>query len=206
MLEGTPVLVEVGLREHRAGVRMDADGDLWVAHWRAEAPERVAGTRLDGFRAAQIQGRDDGSPDWAAVGGRLPPGAVIAKVRDEDCLWCRAATGHGASAVFVDRSINGSNLPPVRFADARGTLVPARARERLRAAARLGEEHRRLLARTGAIGGGPCPVCGGTDWRTELVERPAMGQRIFCADCGHDDGGSRVFYSGTVPSSRSERP
>lgn len=57
---------------------MDDVGDVWVAHWHAAAPDRVAGTRLDDRGAAQIRGSDADGTEWAAVGGRLPPRAVVA--------------------------------------------------------------------------------------------------------------------------------
>jgi len=195
MLEHAHVLVEVERDAHRAGVRMDAQGDLWLAHWHAARPGRVAGARLDGPRPARIDGRDEGRPDWAALGGRLPPGAAAADVRDDAGAWCRAAAGHGAWVVFVARSTRTAGLPPVRFVDAAGALTPARPRERLLAGAPLDGERRRLLAHAGTTGGGPCPVCGGDDWRTEPFEPPSSGLRIFCAACGFDDGAARAFWA-----------
>ena len=67
--------------EH-AGIRRDADGFLWISHWRDASPNRVAGTRLEGSEPAQIRG-----PDRSAVGGVLPP----APGRP----WYVAPTGHG---------------------------------------------------------------------------------------------------------------
>jgi hypothetical protein len=172
---------------------MDDAGDVWIAHRHAATPDRVAGTRLDERGAAQIRGLDADGAAWAAVGGRLPAGAVGAEAQDGAGAWCRAATGHGAWAVFVARPDDDAGLPPVRFSDARGRLVPARPHERLRAGRALDEEQRALLAR---LGPAPetCPVCGQAAWRTEPADPPARGVRIFCGSCGHEDGGTYAFF------------
>ena len=108
---------------------MDQDGDLWMSHWRDVQADRVGGTRLEGIEPAQIAGQEDARPDWAAIGGRLIPGAVTVEVRDDGGVWCRAATENGARVAFITRSTAGRGLPPrglppVRFTDHAGRLVP----------------------------------------------------------------------------------
>ena len=90
----------------RAGIRRDADGFLWISHWRDASPNRVAGTRLEGSEPAQIRG-----PDRSAVGGVLPPGARSAVVRGADWAWHTAEVGHEPGL----RSHRTTLMPPARL-------------------------------------------------------------------------------------------
>jgi hypothetical protein len=175
-------------------MRMDVAGDLYVAHWHAARPDRVAGTRLDGPGPAQIAGVDPDGSGWAAVGGRLPPGASAANAQDRAGAWSRAATGHGAWAVFVDRAGDAPGLMPVRFSDARRRRVPARTPEQLRAGRALSPEQTSLFARLRPTAG-TCRACGSVAWRMEPADPPAHGVRISCGSCGHDDGGTHAFFA-----------
>jgi hypothetical protein len=185
VLAGTPILVSAVLGEHLAGVRRDArEGHLWIAHWMADRPDRVAGTRLEGADPARI-----GVPGWWAVGGRLPTGAASVDARGESGTWHRAAVGDGAWVVFVDGAEESAGLPPIRMLDAGGELV-SRAPEGTSRA--LTAQEAQLLALTPSGVGGTCPVCAADEWRAAPL---VSGERIFCARCGHTDGAARGFWA-----------
>jgi hypothetical protein len=187
VLAGTPILVSVARGEMRAAVRRDADGHLWIAHWTAESPDRVAGTRLEGLRPAQISG-----PGCSAVGARLPAAARSVEVRDDDGTWRPAAVGDGAWVTFVRRDDVAVGLPPVRLRGADGALV-FRADPRWMASSRPLARHERL----GPAGIGPlCPACGADDWRA-APSGSGAGEHVFCGVCGHDDGAVRAFLTAT---------
>jgi hypothetical protein len=185
VLAGTPILVSVALGEHFAGVRRDAqEGHLWIAHWMADRPERVAGTRLEGADPASI-----GIPGWWAVGGRLPARVASVDARGDSGTWHPAAVGESAWVVFVDGPENSAGLPPIRMLDARGELV-SRAPEG--PSRELTAQQAQLLAMSPGGLGGVCPVCATEDWRAAPF---GIAERIFCARCGHTNGAAHGFWA-----------
>ena len=89
MPAGTPILLSAAHGDHLARVRRDTqEGHLGIAHWTADRPDRVAGTRLEGLEPARI-----GVQGW-----RLAPaqdGALGERI-------FRARCGHndGAASMF----------------------------------------------------------------------------------------------------------
>jgi hypothetical protein len=193
VLAGTPILVSAARGDHRAGVRRDGEGRLWIAHWTAERPDRVAGTRLEGLDPACI-----GGPEWWVVGARAPAGVRAVEARDEAGAWHPGAVAQGAWVAFVDGGPQDHGIPPVRLRDATGGLVSRAAPERLQTARRLEEHELRLLAMGPTAIGGPCPVCRADDWRAAPAAG-GSGERVFCAVCGHDDGANRAFWASARP-------
>jgi hypothetical protein len=190
VLAGTPILVMTSHDDKRAGVRRDADGFLWISLWWEAAPDRVAGTRLDGVEPAQIRG-----PDRSAIGGVLPHGARSAEVRGADEAWHRAAVGEGAWVAFVPHDAHASGLPAVRFGDERGALVSRATSRALSSARRVDAGQAQLLARSRSGLGGACPACGATDWRAVRSGSVSSAEQIFCGVCGHSDGAVHGFWS-----------
>lgn len=192
MLAGTPILVSAARGDHRAGVRRDEEGQLWIAHWTVERPDRVAGTRLEGLDPARI-----GGPGWWAVGGRLPDSARSVQACDEAGAWLSAELAGGAWVVFVDGGPQ-TDMPPLRLRDAIGRVVSRTPAGRLETARRLEPRELRLLAMGPTAIGGPCPVCETDDWRAAPAAG-GSGQRVFCAVCGHDDGANHAFWAAARP-------
>src|SRR4051812_19420361 len=64
MLHATSVLVSVEGSDFRAGIRKDARSQLWLAVWKPDEPDRVAGSSIEGSEATRI-----GLDGWTAVGG-----------------------------------------------------------------------------------------------------------------------------------------
>jgi hypothetical protein len=190
VLAGTSILVMMSHGDRRAGVRRDAEGFLWISLWRDAAPDRVAGTRLEGVEPAQIRG-----PDWSAVGGVLPHGARSAEVRGGDEGWHRAEVGERAWVAFVPCDGDAPGLPAVRFGDERGALVSRATSGALSSARRVAAAQAQLLARSPSGLGGGCPACGATDWRAVRSGSVASAERIFCGVCGHTDGAVYGFWS-----------
>jgi hypothetical protein len=191
VLAGTPIVVSAARGDERAGVRRDGDGHLWIAHWTADRPDRVAGTRLEGLRPAQISG-----PCRSAVGARLPAMTRAVRVRDDDGTWHAAEVAPGAWVAFVERDGNAGGLPPVRLLDADGALV-SRAEPGWIASSRPLERHERAALAAGSSGvGGACPACGADDWRASPSDG-GTGEHVFCAVCGHADGGVTAFFAAT---------
>jgi Zn ribbon nucleic-acid-binding protein len=192
VLHGTPILVSAARGDDRAGVRRDEEGHLWIATWTVERPGRVVGTRLEGLDPAQI-----GGPGWWVVGARLPEGVRSVEARDEDGAWHAATVANGAWVAFVAGAAETVGMPPLRMRDAAGELVSRVPAERRQAARRLqpGEAQALTISRAGA--GPACPACGANDWRAAPAGSGAVGERVFCAVCGHDDGGVRSFFAAT---------
>jgi hypothetical protein len=186
VLAGTAILVMTSHDDKRAGVRRDAEGCLWISLWWEAAPDRVAGTRLEGVEPAQIRG-----PDWSAVGGVLPEGARSAEVRGADEAWQRAEVGEGSWVAFIPWEAGAFALPAIRFADERGALVSSA----LASARRVDAGQAQLLARSPSGLGGVCPACGATDWRAARSGCGSSTERIFCGVCGHSDGAVHGFWS-----------
>ncbi|HEY7621022.1 MAG TPA: hypothetical protein VH834_14700 [Solirubrobacteraceae bacterium] len=192
MLAGTPILVSAAHGDHLAGVRRDAEGGhLWIAHWMADRPDRVAGTRLEGLEPARI-----GVPGWWIVGARLPDSVATVDVRGESGTWHGAAIANGAWVAFADGGDDVMGIPPIRLLDAHGELVSRVPASWIDAARALTEQETELLAKGQSDIGGPCPVCWTYDWRAAPAEGDASGERIFCARCGHNDGAVSGFYGG----------
>lgn len=190
MLAGTPILVSAAHGEHHGAVRRDAQGDLWISHWIADRPERVAGTRLEGREPARIGVRGS----WI-VGGRLPNGVAKVQARGESGTWHAAALGNGAWVGFVDGREHGSGLPPIRMLDGDGEIVSRAAPGAIDTARRLTAQEADLIAMGPGELGGACPVCETDDWRAAPAPAGSLGERIFCARCGHSDGAARGFWS-----------
>jgi hypothetical protein len=190
VLAGTPIVVSTALADQCAGVRRDDEGHLWLAHWAADRPERVAGTRLEGFGAAQIAG-----PGWVAVGARLPAEARAVQVRDGDGTWRPAVVAGGAWVAFARRDESAARLPPVRARDSEGALV-FRADPRWIASARpLGDDESRAIALSGM--GPGCPSCGADAWHAAPTDS-GQGEHVFCAVCGENDGSVSAFFGATA--------
>jgi hypothetical protein len=188
VLAGTPILVSAAHGDHLAGVRRDAEeGQLWVAHWTSDRPDRVAGTRLEGREPARI-----GLPGAWIVGARLPDGVATVDVRGEDGTWRAATLGDGAWVVIVDGGADAAGIPPIRMLDAAGALVSRADPAWLETARRLTAHETELLASGPHVLGGPCPVCWTFDWRAAPA---GSGERIFCARCGHNVGAVTVFLA-----------
>ena len=191
MVADTPILVMTRHDDARAGVRRDADGFLWISLWPEAAPNRIAGTRLEGVEPAQILG-----PDWVAVAGMLPQGARSAEVRGADEAWHSAEVGEGAWVAFAPHDAGApAGLPVVRFCDERGVLVSRATSSALSSARRVDAGQAQLLARTPSGLGGACPACGATDWRAVGSGSVRGAERIFCGVCGHSDGAVHGFWS-----------
>jgi hypothetical protein len=187
VLAGTPILVSAAHGDRLAGVRRDAEkGHLWLAHWTSDRPDRVAGTRLEGREPARI-----GLPGAWIVGARLPAGVASIDARGASGAWHEATLGDGAWVVVVDGPEDARAMPPIRMLDAAGALVSRAEPGWLEAARRLSAQETALLARGPHELGGPCPVCWSYDWRAAPQR---SGERIFCARCGHNEGGATVFY------------
>lgn len=187
MLKDAAILVGAEHGDHCAGVRRDGEGGLWISHWTADKPERVAGTLLEGMRPAAIRG-----PDWAALGGRLPQSASMAEALGEDDAWHLAKAANDAWVLFVPYDQDAPGLPPVRFSDTTGAMVP-RMNVGAWESRQLEPHEARLLAMSASGLGGTCPVCGTEEWRAKRAES-GSGENVFCARCGHTDGGSLGFY------------
>lgn len=187
MLKDAAILVGAEHGDQCAGVRRDADGGLWISHWTADRPERVAGTLLEAMRPAAIRG-----PEWAALGGRLPESASMAEALGGDDAWHLAEAANGAWVLFVPYDQDAPGLPAVRFSDTTGAMVP-RMNVGAGESRRLGPHEARLLAMSPSGLGGTCPVCGAEDWRAKPAER-GSGEIVFCARCGHTDGASVGFW------------
>ena len=202
MLAGTPIIVSAARGDERAGVRRDGDGHLWIAHWTADRPNRVAGTRLEGLQPAQIAG-----PDASAVGARQPAAVRAVQVRADDGTWHPAEVAPGAWVAFVERDGNAAGLPPVRLLGEDGALV-SRAEPRWIASSRPLERHERAAVAPSFSGVGTCPVCGANDWNAAPADNSrwhvsppgsgsGSGEHVFCAVCGHNDGGVTAFFAAT---------
>jgi len=201
VLAGTPIIVSVARGDERGGVRRDGEGHLWIAHWTADRPDRVAGTRFEGLRPAQIIG-----PRRSVVGARLPATARAVQVRDDNGTWHPAQVAPGAWVAFVERDDDAAGLPPVRLRGADGAIVSRTDPESVAASRPLERHERAALAADPSRGGNACPACGADDWRAapartgRLGASPAggvTGEHVFCAVCGHDDGGVRAFLAAT---------
>jgi hypothetical protein len=188
VLAGTPIVVSAAFGNERAGVRRDGDGHLWIAHWTAERPDRVAGTRLESLRVAHISG-----PGWVAVGGRLATAARSVDVRDDDATWRPATVGGGAWVAFARSEREDGRPPPLRMSDAEGALV-FRGEPEWAAAARRLQADERLAVTAGRDP--TCPACGADDWRAAPADG-GHGEYVFCAVCGHNDGSISAFFSAT---------
>jgi hypothetical protein len=158
--------------------------------WWEAAPDRVAGTRLEGVEPGQIRG-----PDWSAVGGVLPRGARSSEVRGADEVWHRAEVAEMAWVAFVPYDVDAHGLPAVRFGDERGQLVSRATSDALSSARRLDADQARLLARSPSGLGGACPACGAADWRAVRSGSVPSAEQIFCGVCGHSDGAVHGFWS-----------
>jgi hypothetical protein len=188
VLAGTPILVSAAHGDHLAGVRRDAEeGHLWLAHWTADRPDRVAGTRLEGPEPARI-----GLPGAWIVGARLPDGVANVDVRSASGTWQTATLGDGAWVAVVDGGEDAVGIPPSRMLDARSALVLRAAPAWLETARKLTAQEAELLASGPHALGGPCPVCWSYDWR---AAPDGSGERIFCARCGHNDGATTAFFA-----------
>jgi hypothetical protein len=192
VLADTPILVSAAHDGHVGGVRRDAEhGELWIAHWTSDRPDRVAGTRLQGLEPASI-----GVPGWWIVGARLPGSVATVEVRGQSGAWHPATLGGGAWVAFADGSEDAMGIPPIRLLDARGELVSRADPGWIGAARPLTARETQLLAMGPHGIGGPCPVCWTYDWRAAPAGAGATGERIFCARCGHNDGAVSGFYGG----------
>jgi hypothetical protein len=190
VLARTPILISAAHGHHLAGVRRDAqEGDLWIAHWTADRPDRVAGTRLEGLEPARI-----GVPGWWIVGARLPEAVATVDVRGGSGTWHAATVGNGAWVAFADGGEDVMGIPPIRLLDAHGELVSRAPAGWVEAARSLTDQETELLAEGPHDVGGPCPVCWNYDWRLAPAQADAPGGRIFCARCGHNDGAASVFW------------
>ena len=188
MLAGTPILVSAAHGDHFAGVRRDAEeGHLWLAHWTADRPDNVAGTRLEGREPARI-----GMPGAWIIGARLPEGVAKVDVRGASGTWYAAALREGAWVVVVDGGEQAIGIPPIRMLDAAGALVSRAEPGWLEAARKLSAQETELLAQGPHELGGPCPVCWSYDWRAAPA---GSGERTFCARCGHNDGATTAFFA-----------
>jgi hypothetical protein len=190
VLAGTPILVSAEHGDHLAGVRRDTqEGHLWIAHWMADRPESVAGTRLKGLEPARI-----GVPGWWIVGARLPESVAKVDVRGQSGTWHAASVDNGAWVAFADGSEDVMGIPPIRMLDTRGELVSRAPAGWAETARTLTEKEAELLAVSPHEVGGPCPVCWTFDWRFAPAQDGALGGRIFCARCGHNDGAASGFW------------
>jgi hypothetical protein len=190
VLAGTPILVSAAHGDHLAGVRRDAqEGHLWLAHWTADRPDRVAGTRLEGLEPARI-----GVPGWWIVGARLPESVATVDVRGESGSWHAATVANGAWVAFADGGEDVTGIPPIRLLDAHGDIVSRAPADWVEAARSLTDQEAELLAKGRHDVAGPCPVCWSYDWRLAPAQAGAPGGWIFCARCGHDDGAASVFW------------
>jgi hypothetical protein len=187
MLQDAAIIVGAEHGDQCAGVRRDADGGLWISHWTADKPRRVAGTLLEGMRPAAIRG-----PEWAALGGRLPESASMAEALGEDDAWHLAEAADGCWVLFVPYHQEVPGVPAVRFSDTAGAMVPlmnvgaAESRQ-------LEAHEARLLAMSPSGLGGACPVCGSEAWLAKRAES-GSGEIVSCARCGHSDGCSVRFW------------
>lgn len=191
MLAGTPILVSAAHGDHFAGVRRDIEqGHLWIAHWTADRPDRVAGTRLEGLEPARI-----GVPGWWIVGARLPDSVATVDVRGESGTWHAATLDNGAWVAFADGGEDAMGIPPIRLLDAHGELVSRAPSSWIETARPLTGHETELVAKSSHEIGVPCPVCWSYDWRLAPAEGGAAGRRIFCARCGHNDGSASGFWN-----------
>jgi hypothetical protein len=190
VLAGTPILVSAARGDHLAGVRRDTqEGRLWIAHWMADRPDRVAGTRLEGLEAARI-----GVPGWWIVGARLPESVATVDVRGHSGTWYPATVDNDAWVAFADGGEDDMGIPPIRMLDVHGELVSRAPADWVHAARSLSAQEAELLARSSHEVGGPCPVCWTYDWRLAPAQDGAVEGRIFCARCGHSDGAASGFW------------
>jgi hypothetical protein len=156
----------------------DDDGRAWIGHGHGRAPVPI--TLVAGFEPGEI-----GGPGWSAVGGRLPAAAVAAYARDGRGEWVPAAVADGAWVVFVDKDER-ARRPPVRFEDSTGALVSRSPSDSSRVLSEV--EAERLTWLEGTMGGA-CPVCAARSWRAAPIAG-AAGEHVYCAVCGHSDGGA----------------
>jgi hypothetical protein len=192
VLNGTPILVSAAHGDHVAGVRRDAEeGQLWIADWMADRPDRVSGTRLEGLEPASI-----GVSGWWILGARLPKSVATVDVRGESGRWHAAAVANGAWVAFTDGGEDVMGIPPIRLLDANGELVSRAPAGWVEAARSLTDQETKLLAMSPHEVGGPCPVCWTNDWRLAPAQAGALAGRIFCARCGHNDGAASMFWDG----------
>ena len=149
----------------------------------------MAGTRLEGLEPARI-----GIPGWWIVGARLPESVATVEVRGESGTWHPATLGGGAWVAFADGSEDATGIPPIRLLDAHTELVSRAAPGWAEVARPLTEQETALLAKGPHEIGGPCPVCWTFDWHAAPAGNHAIGERIFCARCGHNDGAVSSFW------------
>ncbi len=141
-MEVADVLVSLELDDGAAGVVRDREGHLWLSY----SLERVSGTGLDDYQPRH-QGLEG---DRTLIGGRLPPGAVIAEVVDDAGERHLAAAANEAWIAVLDQPIEGPSAP-VCCRDRNGVPVaPPLPADWARSPVLDADE--------------PCPACGGTLW------------------------------------------
>jgi hypothetical protein len=182
MLSNASIVVAAAWGEDRAVVRRDSKGELWVSHWKAHEPHRVAGTQLQGPWPAQIHGTG-----WSAIGGTVPKSAKFVTILAQDGTDVAAEVTDGAWIAFVPEERLAERLPPIGFQDEVGALVAQTVT--LTPTRTLSNDEAQLLPSTG--GGvaptGVCPVCGAENWQAG-TEQPGSAERIWCGTCGYSDG------------------
>ncbi|MDX6681359.1 MAG: hypothetical protein QOG94_1398 [Solirubrobacteraceae bacterium] len=150
---------------------------------------RGGGTMLDGCMPAIV-----GLGDRTLQGGRLPDGAVAARVTDDAGVRHDAAAAGGAWAIVLDQPAHG-HLSPVCFRSADGELV----------APELPATWSRVPV---ADAPEPCPACdearGWDEVRAHDESRGTCGAGmrptpfVVCRACGHEHAVG-VFYASFEP-------
>lgn len=170
------VLVAVDHASGRAGVMIDADGDVWLT----DSLERAYGTMLEDHRPGQV-GLED---DRTVLGGRLPRGAVSAEAVIDGGERVACEVGDGAWVVVLDQTIVGL-VSPVVFRDGAGVPV----------APPLPEEWSRVPV---SDSDESCPGCDARAWDVVTPTDTSRGSRsaargweptpvIVCRVCGHEE-------------------
>src|SRR4051812_45388322 len=120
MTEKTPILVAIERGNAIAGVVRDIDGVPCLGLWqRGEEPRPL--TLIKSWLPVQVA-----SGAAMAIGAIAPPGARAFEARADSGSWSSGRVAAGFAVALVTRGDLRDDLPPYRFLDALGELVPAR--------------------------------------------------------------------------------
>ena len=165
----TPLLT-LDHEQGTAGVYRDRDGDLWLSG------SRHGGTMLDDDTPA----REGLNGELTVAGGRLPPRATTALVRDARGEMRPAATGEGVWLIVLPEFTTFGE-PIARYHDAGGAIVPTPLPE--------GAPSEPVPDATE-----PCPACDAVDWHDmrwpQEWDDEDLGdesEALRCAGCGHTE-------------------
>jgi hypothetical protein len=175
---GWAPLLTLDHEQGTAGVYRDRDGLLWLSGG------RDGGTMLDDGSPAH-EGLDG---DLSVAGGRLPPRATKALVRDARGEMQEAATGAEVWLVVLHDHV-ASPQPVARFHDADGEIVPVPLPDGATSEPVPDADER-------------CPACDAADWHDvrwtqewAVADAREEMEALRCGRCGHTEQGGGTVVS-----------